>query len=81
MTFNHINKTQALKGNQPELNLWLVIDQGDKKKARWIKLTGLWKTKDGNGYAGQLQSHMTVPPGSRLVLMPPKTDGSDSTEN
>lgn len=72
MTFRHINKSADDKS--ADFNLWLVIDQGEKKKSRWIKLTGLWATKDGEGLAGQLQPHMIVPPGARLVIMPPKAD-------
>ncbi len=61
------------KGPKPDFQLWLVLDQGDKK-ARWIKLSGLWPTKDGEGLTGQLQPHMIVPAGARLVILPPKAD-------
>jgi hypothetical protein len=61
MTFRHTNK--ASDDKSPDFNFWLVIDQGDKKKSRWIKLTGLWATKDGEGLAGKLEPHMIVPAG------------------
>lgn len=72
MTFKHTPKTDEDKS--PDFQLWLVIDQGAHKNARWIKLTGLWATKDGEGLTGQLQPHMIVPAGSRLVIMPPKAE-------
>ncbi len=69
--------TESASSSKPTHQLWLVLDQRDKK-ARWIKLTGLWPTKDGEGLTGQLQPHMIVPAGARLVILPPKAeDGAD----
>jgi hypothetical protein len=77
LTTQHQQAETATKGSKPGYQLWLVVDQGEKK-SRWVKLTGLWPTKDGDGLTGQLQSHVTVPPGSRLVILPAKQD--DATE-
>ena len=61
------------KGPKPTYQLWLVLDRPEQK-AQWVKLTGLFPTKDGDGFTGQLLPHVSVPPGSRLVVLPPKED-------
>lgn len=61
------------KGKRPEFELFLVIDH-EHKATQWVKLTGLFKSSNGTSYSGQLQPHVTVPAGSRLVILPAKAD-------
>lgn len=72
----HVHRLSPLsrgdsRGPKPTCQLWLVVDRPDQK-AQWVKLTGLFPTKDGDGFTGQLLSHISAPPGSRLLALPPK---------
>jgi hypothetical protein len=67
---------KSSKSTRPEYELFLVIDH-EHKPSQWVKRTGLFKSGNGNSYSGQLQPYMSIPPGSRLVVLPPKAEASE----
>jgi hypothetical protein len=56
------------KGRKPDYQLYAVSNDGDD--AHWISLTGLWPTKNGHGWTGVLPDHISIVPGTRLVISP-----------
>lgn len=63
------SETQTLTARErPIYRLWLVED-GPDGQPQWTALTGLWRTRKGNGYTGRLTSPVAVT-GGRLVVLP-----------
>jgi len=53
---------------RPIYRLWLVED-GPEGQPQWTALTGLWRTRKGNGFTGSLTQPLAAP-GGRLVVLP-----------
>ena len=68
-------QTGTAQGTRPNFRVWLVQDTPDGQ-AQWTELSGLWPTKSGNGYKGNLRVPVNAATG-RLVVLPatykPKT--------
>jgi|OM-RGC.v1.032665191 hypothetical protein len=53
---------------RPIYRLWLVED-GPEGQPQWTALTGLWRTRKGNGFTGSLTQPVAAT-GGRLVVLP-----------
>lgn len=63
-------QTTAQRGSRPQFRAWLVQDTPNGE-AHWTELSGLWPTKSGNGYKGNLQIPVNAATG-RIVILPAK---------
>lgn len=52
----------------PRFRAWLVQDR-EGKAPLWIEITGLWPTKSGTGYCGQLRKPLAATGGRLVVLL------------
>lgn len=55
-------------GSRPKFRAWLVQD-APEGEAHWTELSGLWRTKSGKGFKGNLTTPLAATEG-RLVILP-----------
>lgn len=55
-------------GSRPKFRAWLVQDTPEGE-AHWTELSGLWPTKSGKGFKGNLTTPLAATEG-RLVILP-----------
>ena len=62
--------------NKPTHNLCLAI--GEAKNTRWHRVAGLWQTKDGDGYTGEIPTGLSIT--GRIGIFPAKTDDNGGAQ-
>lgn len=77
MTDTQHSKPQG-KGQPPAFRAWLVQDR-DGDEPLWIELAGLWPTKSGKGFTGNLKTPMAATTG-RIVITPVIKQDGDKPE-
>jgi hypothetical protein len=50
------------------------LPKEEPRVSKFVKLTGLWKNKSGNGYSGGLREDVTIPAGGRVFLFKVKDE-------
>jgi hypothetical protein len=62
------NDQSKSAGSRPKFRAWLVQDTPEGE-AHWTELSGLWPTKSGKGFKGNLTTPLAATEG-RLVILP-----------
>lgn len=62
------NDQSKSTGLRPKFRAWLVQDTPEGE-AHWTELSGLWPTKSGKGFKGNLTTPLAATEG-RLVILP-----------
>lgn len=62
------NDQSKSTGSRPKFRAWLVQDTPEGE-AHWTELSGLWPTKSGKGFKGNLTTPLAATEG-RLVILP-----------
>lgn len=65
---NEPNDQTKSTGSRPKFRAWLVQDTPEGE-AHWTELSGLWPTKSGKGFKGNLTTPLAATEG-RLVILP-----------
>jgi len=69
MTDANTNTAQKPRAkSRPSFRAWLVQDTPEGE-ARWTELSGLWPTKSGAGFKGNLRTPVSATAG-RIVILP-----------
>jgi hypothetical protein len=65
----------APQGSRPLYRVYLVEDQPEGNP-KWTELSGLWPTKTGTGFKGNLKTPIAAT-GGRIIVMPVKNETGD----
>ena len=65
---NESNDQTKSTGSRPKFRAWLVQDMPEGE-AHWTELSGLWPTKSGKGFKGNLVTPLAATEG-RFVILP-----------